>query len=69
MYSNGSGLRNLTDNVSYDMDPTWSPDGSQIAFSSGWVRNSEIYVMNADGSRPRRLTDKAASDERPAWSP
>jgi len=35
-------------------DPTWSPDGREIAF----VRlvgkgNTEIYAMNADGSRPR----------------
>ena len=30
---------------------TWSPDGSQIAFS----RDSAIYLANADGSQPRKL--------------
>ena len=35
-----------------DMDPTWSPDGSQIAF----YREGQIWVMNADGSDPRRVS-------------
>jgi Tol biopolymer transport system component len=29
----------------------WSPDGKSLAF----VRNSDIYVANADGSQPRKL--------------
>lgn len=49
--------------------PTWSPDGTQIAFHSSRDGNKEIYVMNADGSGLTRLTDNAASDLRPAWSP
>jgi len=44
--------------------PAWSPDGTKIAY----VRNSDIYVSNADGSNELRLTHNGRS-EQPAWSP
>ena len=44
-------LPGLTDHPDhYDWRPTWSPDGSKIAFASERDGNYEIYVMNADGS-------------------
>jgi plastocyanin len=55
--------------------PTWSPDGSRIAFASDLDKdavnywNYEIYVMNADGSDLRRITNHPAVDYTPAWSP
>ncbi len=45
---------------------SWSPDGSQIVFSSRCDGNGEIYVMDADGSSPIRLTNDPADDEYPA---
>lgn len=52
-------------------EPTWSPDGSKIAFSSyrSGNFNLDIYVMNADGSNQVRLTTHAADDRDPTWSP
>jgi dipeptidyl aminopeptidase/acylaminoacyl peptidase len=35
--------------------PTWSPDGSQIAFLTDRTGQWEIWVMNADGSNQRPL--------------
>jgi tricorn protease-like protein len=47
-------------------DPSWSPDGRQIAFAQfpGF-----IYVMNADGSSPTQLTYGATLERDPSWSP
>jgi Tol biopolymer transport system component len=54
--------------------PSWSPDGSQIAFRSdvetpfGLV--DRIFVINADGSGLRQLSpDDPSSDDAPTWSP
>jgi formylglycine-generating enzyme required for sulfatase activity len=59
----------LTSQVAGNRFPDWSPDGSQIAFSSMRDGNSEIYVMDADGSNQQRLTFNDAEDWDPAWSP
>ncbi len=68
MNSDGSGLTNL--NV-YGSDPTFSPDGTKIAFCSARdTPYAQIYVMNADGSGPQQLTHINAGDAcSPAWSP
>ena len=69
MAADGSGLMRLTNNTTTDEQPSWSPDGERIAFSSRPDGNFEIYVMNADGSAQTRLTDDPAQDEQPSWSP
>ena len=51
------------------MSPSWSPDGSRIAFASERDGSFEIYVMNADGGGQTRLTRNLESDLDPAWSP
>ncbi len=61
---------NLTNHPAEDGSyPTWSPDGTRIAFRSDRDGNFEIYVMDADGSNPVNLTDHSASERSPAWSP
>lgn len=59
----------LTHYEDRDSSPTWSPDGSQIAFRRRIDGNSEIFVMNADGTNIRQLTDDPAFDGDPQWSP
>jgi TolB protein len=47
--------------------PTWSPDGSQLAFAGG--NYYDIHVMTSDGSSTIALTQQPAYDMGPAWSP
>jgi Tol biopolymer transport system component len=61
-------LTRLTDNAAEDRHPTWSPDGTRIAFVSERDGNPEIYSMNADGTDVVRLTVNAADEGEPAWS-
>jgi Tol biopolymer transport system component len=64
-----SALIQLTETISNDYSPVWSPDGLRIAFVSERDNNPEIYVMNADGTEQTRLTNNAVIDAFPAWSP
>jgi len=52
-----------------NVDPAWSPDGRQIAFSSKRDGDFEIFIMDADGNNQVQLTANSASDGAPAWSP
>jgi hypothetical protein len=65
----GTGQARLTNNSVEDNHPSFSPDGTRIAFTSSRHGSPSIYVMNADGSRVRRLTTGATPDSMPAWSP
>ena len=64
-----STLVRLTSNNAHDSAPSWSPDGSKIAFSSNRDGKRQIYVMDADGSNVKRLTNNLTDDEYPRWSP
>ncbi len=63
MTPDGSGVTRLANGS----EPSWSPDGSQIAFVDFVDGRQEIFVMNADGSARTRLTSNG--DLSPSWSP
>jgi DNA-binding winged helix-turn-helix (wHTH) protein len=52
-------------------DPTFSPDGGQVAFSWNGEKqdNTDIYVKLVGSGAPLRLTTNLAEDNSPAWSP
>jgi Tol biopolymer transport system component len=52
-----------------DVSPTWSPDGSRIAFARQGNTNSRLHVVNADGSGSKPLTRPLGSVRDPVWSP
>ncbi|HYT78713.1 MAG TPA: hypothetical protein VEQ37_05575 [Actinomycetota bacterium] len=63
--ADGTGLTRLTRSPGLDIDATWSPDGTQIAFRRERDEVSEIWLMNADGTDQHRLAFGIA----PVWSP
>lgn len=68
MNADGSGQKKLTDDLSYEGAPSWSPDGSKIAFHKTGV-GTDIWIMNADGTVPRRLTNTPYAENDPDFSP
>ncbi|MCX6057337.1 MAG: hypothetical protein NTW69_04190 [Chloroflexi bacterium] len=69
MKADGSELKNLTNNLATDRSPSWSPDGTRIAFTSDRSGDTDIYVMNADASSLSRLTDDRGHEDYFSWSP
>jgi dipeptidyl aminopeptidase/acylaminoacyl peptidase len=66
----------VTDGPYDDGSPTWSPDGTMIAFVSNRTEepdandNSDIFVVSAAaGAEPRKLTGYAGSDSSPIFTP
>ncbi len=55
----GGVARRLTSGPGYSSFPRFSPDGKQIAFTSQYDGNTEVYVMPAEGGPPKRLTTSA----------
>ena len=71
----GDGKQRLTENHDLDHYPTWSPDGSHIAFLSSRGHSNDIgadlYTMGADGSHVRLVsaTQGGVAYVPPIWSP
>jgi Tol biopolymer transport system component len=67
MDPDGSNPRPLT--FKDDIDPTWSPDGSMIAFASSREGSRQLFVANANGRQVNRVTDLRDMGGRSSWSP
>jgi TolB protein len=72
MNADGTSQVRLTNNISFDDVPEWSPDGKKIAFLSyrgdgTWA----VFVMNHDGSGRREVTQVNVPNlsEHISWSP
>lgn len=70
----GTDVQRLTHADALDTNPTWSPDGSKIAFITGNYWEAQLAVMDADGSNEWLLAPSVnleghPSGQSPAWSP
>lgn len=59
----------LTTANAIDTSPSYSPDGSQIVFTSDRGGRAQIYVMSAGGGDPKRISFGDGSYSTPVWSP
>ncbi|MDQ2867612.1 MAG: hypothetical protein M3R59_04260 [Verrucomicrobiota bacterium] len=55
----GGIARRLTSGPGYTSFPHFSADGTQLAYTSHYDGNTEVYVMPALGGEPKRLTTTA----------
>jgi TolB protein len=65
----GKNLVRLTETSGYDAEGSYSPDGSQIVFTSFRDGDGEIYIMDSGGKNPRRITNAKGYDGGPFFSP
>jgi Tol biopolymer transport system component len=64
----GSSPMRLTRDGQDETYPSWSPDGTRLAYQ-GNLDGSAVYVINADGSGETRLSPTPGLDVTPSWSP
>ncbi len=66
----GGSARVLDSGLAWSMQPQFSPDGSEIAFTSDAGGGDNIWIMRTDGSRKRQLTKEDFQLlNNPSWSP
>ena len=65
----GGVARRLTSTPSVEIDPYFSPDGSQIAFTATVGGNTDVYVVSSSGGDPKRLTYHPGVDRARGWKP
>lgn len=68
LLKNGSAQR-LTDDVPVDTDPAWSPDGSQLAYSSDRAGSMDVWIRDLRTGKDRRLTSSPDAEMAAVWSP
>jgi Tol biopolymer transport system component len=69
MNIDGTGAKQLT-NWGANRDPSWSPDGAKIAYTSNQGTCCHIWTVNADGTDAARITGLSSKyDVMPTWSP
>lgn len=61
--------KSFPDGTARDGQPSFSPDGKNIAFFSFASGDAEVWKMKVDGTERANLTNNAAFDAQPSWQP
>jgi len=66
----GGRATRLTSGPAWDVQPRFSPDGSEIAYTSDRDGGNNLWRMQADGTRPVQVTkERFRLLNNPAWTP
>ncbi|HEX6045970.1 MAG TPA: PDZ domain-containing protein [Pyrinomonadaceae bacterium] len=65
----GGQARRLTSTQGVEIEPHFSPDGTQIAFTATVAGNTDVYVVAVSGGNPKRLTYHPGNDRARGWTP
>jgi Tol biopolymer transport system component len=61
-------LKRLTSATGIDQDPTWSSDGSKIAFTSQRTGTYQIYTIPSGGGTAVKITNTGKAEISPVWT-
>jgi Tol biopolymer transport system component len=64
--SDGTHVKALTNNAVNELQPSWAPDGRQLAFVRMRGSLGDIWLMDASGRRQRLVVQDGFS---PSWTP
>ena len=67
--SDGTLSRRVTNSKSIDISPTFSPDGSKMAFVSSRNGLPQIFIQDLASGQVKRLTFSGRYNTQPSWSP
>lgn len=65
----GNTMKRITDTPGYDAEPTVSPKGDRIVFTSLRSGDLELYTMNTDGTDVKQITNELGYDGGAFFSP
>jgi Tol biopolymer transport system component/imidazolonepropionase-like amidohydrolase len=71
----GGAATRIIGGLSFESQPTWSPDGKTIAFLTDRTGVENLWIADADGSHPRAVSKDQKTNDRPqimvspAWTP
>lgn len=65
----GEAPQRLTNDVYYESDPAWSPDGERLAYVSDRHGALDIWIREMASGKTWALTNSDATELYPAWSP
>ena len=66
---NSGEIVRLTQDQGNNEEPSWSPDGRYIVFTSTRGGAQRVWVMTADGAHQTFITPKGGGYSTPAWGP
>jgi Tol biopolymer transport system component/imidazolonepropionase-like amidohydrolase len=69
MMAAGSAPQRLTNDPFVETEPSWSPDGRLLVFSSDRAGSMDLWLRDMQTGAERRLTDQPGSEGSAAWSP